>query len=52
VGHRRGRFRHAGLALGQRWLPLITAFWLFWLRTGVYFAMASAGMTPRLAGGG
>ena len=22
------------------------------LRTGIYFAMASAGMTPRLAGGG
>lgn len=39
-------------SLGQRWLPLITAFWLFWLRTGIYFAMASAGMTPRLAGGG
>ena len=39
-------------SLGQRWLPLIAAFWLFWLRTGIYFAMASAGLTPRLAGGG
>jgi hypothetical protein len=39
-------------SLGQRWLPLITAFWLFWLRTGFYFAMAAADMTPRLAGGG
>ena len=25
---------------------------LFWLRTGFYFAMGSAGLTPSLAGGG
>ncbi len=38
-------------SIGPRWLPLVAAFWLFWLRTGFYFAMASAGLTPRLSGG-
>lgn len=39
-------------SIGPRWMPLVAAFWIFWLRTGFYFFMAGAGLTPRLAGGG
>ena len=38
--------------VGLSWMPLVAAFWLFWLRVGFFLAMSGAGMTPRLAGGG
>ena len=37
--------------IGRRWMPLLAAFWLMWLRVGVYFALAALGMTPRVTGG-
>ena len=33
------------------WLPLIAAFWLWHVRLGLYFLMASYGLTPKLAAG-
>lgn len=33
-------------------LAPIAAFWIFHLRVVAYFALAAAGMTPRLTGGG
>ena len=38
-------------SIGPGWRPLVAAFWIFWLRIGFYFVMASWGQTPRLAGG-
>jgi len=38
-------------SIGPRWMPLVASFWVFWLRLGIYFAMAGVGMTPHLAGG-
>lgn len=34
------------------WLPLLTAFWLFWVRVVLFFVMAGAGLVPTLGGGG
>ena len=38
-------------SIGRRWIPLVAAFWVFWLCIGIYFAMSAMGWTPRLSGG-
>ena len=38
-------------SIGPRWMPLVASFWLFWVRLGIYVAMAGVGMTPHLTGG-
>ena len=38
--------------VGPSWMPLVAAFWLFWLRVAFFVGMSTAGMTPRLTGGG